>query len=279
MAAREGQRSGAVGAVVFPRSAIATIATLPAVSDAPHDSRYWDEVAGQADRLPGGWRRRARQEHLDLLQRWVGTPTGRWLKTDLFEERDVDRALLPLLGTARWVGTDVSPAVARQGRHDLPAAASDVRRLPFRDGAFDGVLSTSTLDHFEHPDEICRALVELRRVLRPGGQLVLTLDNARHPLIRLRNALPRHVARRSGLVPFAVGATLDEAAGVRALHAAGFSVAATGHLLHVPHVVGTRLAAWRWYEHRVLPRFAGLAATRVARWSGHYAAFHAHAHR
>lgn len=247
------------------------------MSSTAHDSSYWDDVAGQVDRLPGGWRRRAREEHLDLIGAWVGVPQGRWLKTDLFEERDTDRALLPRLATADWVGTDVSPVVARDGRKGVPAVATDVRHLPFRDRTFDGVLSTSTLDHFAHEGEIQRALVELRRVLRPGGQLVLTLDNARHPLIRLRNALPPSVARRTGLVPFSVGATLHEDGGRRALEAAGFTVRATAHLLHVPHVVGTRLAAWRWYEQRVLPRFARLARSRVAPWSGHYAAFNAYA--
>jgi hypothetical protein len=106
---------------------------------------------------------------------------------------------------------------------------------------------------------------------------VLTLDNPRNPLIRLRNALPEKVARRTGLVPFSVGATLDEVDGRRALERSGFTVADTAHLLHAPHVVGTRLAAWGWYERRLLPRFERLAATRAAPWTGHFAAFLAHA--
>jgi ubiquinone/menaquinone biosynthesis C-methylase UbiE len=173
------------------------------------------------------------------------------------------------------VGTDLSPEVARRSGVRT-AVAADVRHLPFRDGAFDGVLSTSTLDHFDDPAEIDVALAELRRTLRPGGALVVTLDNARHPLIRLRNALPHRVARRTGLVPFAVGATLDEGEGRAALARAGLTVTAAEHLLHAPHVVGTRLAALRWYEERVLPRFTRLAGTRVARWTGHYVAFLAH---
>lgn len=236
---------------------------------------YWDSIAPQVDGLPAGWRRRARAEHLDLLRRWVGRPQGRWLKTDLFEERDADRALLPHLPTGEWTGTDISPEVARRG--GARAAAADVRRLPFADGAFDGVLSTSTLDHFDAAGDIAVALGELHRVLRPGGVLVLTLDNPRNPLIRLRNALPHRVARRTGLVPFSVGATLDEADGRRALEEAGFTVTESAHLLHVPHVIGTRLAAWGWYERRVLPGFARLAATRAAPLTGHFAAFLAHA--
>ncbi len=232
---------------------------------------YWDEVARGDDALPSGWRRRARTEHLELVRRWVGAPEGRWLKTDLFEERQEERALLPHLGPATWFGTDLSPAVASRGGGR--SAAADVRHLPFPSATFDGILSTSTLDHFDDVGQIDRSLVELRRVLRPGAALLLTLDNPRNPLIRLRNALPRVVARRTGLVPFAVGATLDATDGRRRLEAAGFEVAAVEHLLHAPHVVGTRLAAWGWYERRVLPGFARLAETRAAPWSGHYVAF------
>jgi hypothetical protein len=106
---------------------------------------------------------------------------------------------------------------------------------------------------------------------------VLTLDNRRNPLIRLRNALPRGVAARTGLVPFAVGHTLDERGGRAALERAGFAVERSAHLLHAPHVVGTRPARWGWYERRVLPRTAALGRTRLARWTAHFVAFLARA--
>ena len=234
--------------------------------------RYWDGLADQVDDLPDGWRRHARTAHLDLVARWVGDPGGRWLKTDLFEERSAVRALLPALSTARWVGADVAPAtVAASGVR--PAVAADVRRLPFPDASFDGVLSTSTLDHFDHRRSIERSLVELRRVLAPGGHLVLTLDNPDNPLVRLRNALPHAVARRTGLVPFAVGETLDLDHGVDALVRAGFEVVDTTTVLHAPHVVGTRLARFAWWERRALPAFDRLGATRASRFSGHFVAF------
>jgi SAM-dependent methyltransferase len=235
---------------------------------------YWDEVATQDDALPDGWRRHARAEHLRLIEAW-GPPTGCWLKTDLFEERSPSRALLPSLATADWVGTDLSPVVARQARDRTGCAsvAADVRSLPFPDGRFDGVLSTSTLDHFEVVDELHRALRELRRVLRPRGRLVLTLDNPVNPLIRLRNALPPDVARRTGLSPFQVGCTLAEGSGRTALESAGFEVDDSRHLLHAPHVVGTRLARFGWWERTALPRTERLGRTRLAPLTGHYVAF------
>ncbi len=47
-------------------------------------------------------------------------------------------------------------------------------RLPFRDRAFDAAVSFEVLEHV--PDDRA-ALAELRRVLRPGGVLVLTVPN------------------------------------------------------------------------------------------------------
>jgi SAM-dependent methyltransferase len=239
---------------------------------------YWDGVAESTDALPAGWRRHAREQHLALLARWV-QPRGRWLKTDLFEERAAERALLPALDGAAWIGIDISAGVAGRAR-DLVGAAvtvADVRVLPFASAMFDGVLSTSTLDHFEHRDDIGHALRELRRVLHPEGRLVLTLDNPRNPLIRLRNALPPAVSARTGLVPFQVGATLDEADGRRLIESCGFVVERASHLLHAPHVVGTRPARWGWYERRVLPRTERLATTRLAPITGHFVAFSARA--
>lgn len=249
---------------------------MPAADrDTGRNASYWNGIGELADELPPAWRRLARREHLDLVERWVGTPRGRWLKTDLYEERGEDRALLPHLADADWVGIDLSPLVADRSSRVVLGLAADVRQLPFGAATFDGILSTSTLDHFDDEGSLREAVDELRRVLRPGGDLVLTLDNPANPLIRLRNALPSAVAGRTGLVPFAVGETLDERTGRRMLETAGFSVVAVEHLLHVPHVVGTRLASWDWYARRVMPRFAALAGTRVAHRTGHYVAFHA----
>ncbi|CAN5673891.1 hypothetical protein BH20ACT2_BH20ACT2_26200 [soil metagenome] len=235
---------------------------------------YWDEIARRPDGLPDGWRRHARRQHLALLQRWLGPLSGRWLKTDLFEEPAEHRALLPHLRSATWVGTDLAAEVVRQAKAATAcrAAVSDVRALPFDTGAFDGVLSTSTLDHFADPADLARSVGEIRRVLRPGGRLVLTLDNPANPLIRLRNALPPRLARRTGLVPFAVGHTLAAGPGRALLEAHGFTVDAVEHLLHAPHVVGTRLARFGWYERGVLPHLDGLATTRAAPRTGHFVA-------
>jgi len=50
--------------------------------------------------------------------------------------------------------------------------------LPFPDADFDVVLSLETL---EHDDRFWESVAELRRVLKPGGSLVITVPNYRCP--------------------------------------------------------------------------------------------------
>lgn len=83
---------------------------------------------------------------------------------------------LPLYGPgARVTGCDVSGemlAQAARRRAQFPASLiqTDVQRLPFADGSFDIVTASLLLCSVADP---ARALAEVRRMLRPGGRLVL----------------------------------------------------------------------------------------------------------
>ena len=59
---------------------------------------------------------------------------------------------------------------------------ADATALPFKDGSASVVLCRDLLHHLEEPD---RALAELRRVTRPGGQVWVVEPNGRNPLIAL----------------------------------------------------------------------------------------------
>ena len=78
------------------------------------------------------------------------------------------RAPLRRAGAATVVGVDRSPAPGLD-------AVCDLKRLPFRAGAFDGVLCAQVLEHDAEPAALVR---ELARVTRPGGTLVLTAPHA-----------------------------------------------------------------------------------------------------
>jgi ubiquinone/menaquinone biosynthesis C-methylase UbiE len=72
------------------------------------------------------------------------------------------------------VGVDFQPAQVAQaqalsaarGVMNVRFEVADVYRLPFPDGSFDAVFAHAVLMHLREP---VRALVEVRRVLRPGG--------------------------------------------------------------------------------------------------------------
>jgi len=77
------------------------------------------------------------------------------------------------------VGCDFSAGMLSQARARdarIPWVQGDAGRLPFRDGAFDTVVSTEAFHWF--PDPV-GALTEMRRVLRPDGRLLLGLVNPR----------------------------------------------------------------------------------------------------
>ncbi|MFF7330072.1 methyltransferase domain-containing protein [Streptomyces sp. NPDC008150] len=81
-------------------------------------------------------------------------------------------------GRAR--GASVTAVDADPGMVDMAARAvpdADVRvgilpELPFADGTFDAVTANFVVNHVGRPRE---ALTELRRVLRPGGRIALTI--------------------------------------------------------------------------------------------------------
>lgn len=74
---------------------------------------------------------------------------------------------------AQAVGLDYSQGMLETARA-VPGLAGlargDAGRLPFRDGAFDRIICTNSFHHY--PQHLA-ALKEMRRVLKPGGVLVL----------------------------------------------------------------------------------------------------------
>ncbi|GEM_PF-211978 len=70
--------------------------------------------------------------------------------------------------------------------------------LPYADGSFDAVVSTLTFHHLT-PEQQERALAEVRRVLRPGGRLVIAdLTRPHNRLMRLAQRLSFRLRRQHG---------------------------------------------------------------------------------
>ena len=89
----------------------------------------------------------------------------------------------------RLTAIDLSPAmleVARRRAQELGRAVDlrlgDAERLEFADGSFDSVVITLVLCTVPSPG---RAIAEVRRVLRPGGRVIL-LEHVRSPSLAAR---------------------------------------------------------------------------------------------
>ena len=80
--------------------------------------------------------------------------------------------------SAEVIATDLSPRMVELARErGLDARVADVQVLPFEDGEFDCAIANAMLYHVEDLD---RALVELGRVLEPGGRLVAVTIGSEH---------------------------------------------------------------------------------------------------
>lgn len=86
-------------------------------------------------------------------------------------------AILAAAGAESVTGADREEDVVAHARerYGLEFVAADVARLPFGDDAFDLVVSFETIEHVPDPEGV---LAELRRVLAPGGVLVISTPNA-----------------------------------------------------------------------------------------------------
>jgi len=104
---------------------------------------------------------------------------GLVLKTDLYNEvkgglRHLDDVGLDE-GRTVWLEYDERTCrLARVRSPGLPVVRSDIRALPFRSNSFAGVVDLSTIDHVL-PEEMPTVVQGYRRVLMPGGRLILVV--------------------------------------------------------------------------------------------------------
>ncbi len=225
----------------------------PAGSEPTSDSWYLDPLVAV----------QKREANLGFIERWsAGFEVETLVKTDLFEEANgLDRILFDLdRGQRRTVGFDLAiPTVhkaARSGRNSgAMLMAADARRLPLADDSVDLIVSTSTLDHFDRREDFEASIHELARVLRPGGRLLLTMDNPWNPTYTLL----RWVCRLSR-APFELGYTPTRSRLGINLRQAGLEPLGWEPLLHNPRLFSTLLFI-------AMRRIFGRRADRAIAWN------------
>jgi SAM-dependent methyltransferase len=235
------------------------------------------------------WRQHSDAVNAALVDRWLPAERlERVLKTDLFDEA-VSEGLYTLLAKhAKYVeAIDVSPVVLSLASRKYPAMhtfAADVRNLSCESNSIDAVVSLSTLDHFDAPADIAAALSELHRVLKPGGRLILTLDNSANPIVAIRNLLPYKLTHGVGLAPYPAGFTYGPGALHRAVESAGFVIEESTTILHAPRVLAIPVVnaldrrgpiAMQSFALRALMAFETLSILPTRKMTGHFIAVRA----
>jgi SAM-dependent methyltransferase len=145
-----------------------------------------------------------------------------------------DGTLAEALGRVDLVGVDLDRDAVREARSagQDRVVVADGAALPFRAGAFPGVLANSTLEHTEDPLPV---LVEIARVAAPGAPVVVTVPVPAFRELLLGTRLLGHVSQRAA---GAYGRFFDRISRHRHVHptawwaehlaAAGFRIEASG---------------------------------------------------
>jgi SAM-dependent methyltransferase len=130
------------------------------------------EPIRRAVRNTSDWIDLAFSHHVASLARVAPRAHGRLLDVGC-GEKPFEHLFLPHVTS--YTGIEYEPTfrlteTARRAR-SVVDMTYDGQRLPFSDGEFDTVLSFQVLEHTPHPAEL---VMEMSRVLRPGGVLLLS---------------------------------------------------------------------------------------------------------
>jgi tRNA (uracil-5-)-methyltransferase TRM9 len=138
------------------------------------------------DRIAPGWysfRHRSifTKELNALAEQWQ---SGKFLNLGCGHGPD----FLPFAGRFELYGVDFSagmlemaPQYAAKHGFDAFLARADIRQLPYPDGFFDFSVAVAVIHHIDSAGERLKALAELKRVLRPGGEAFITAWNYTQP--------------------------------------------------------------------------------------------------
>jgi ubiquinone/menaquinone biosynthesis C-methylase UbiE len=161
-------------------------------------------------------------------------------------------------GAATVSGVDVAPERVKAAQEAYPEIQFKVNtddHLPFQDGSFDGVLMNEV---FEHVADEAQTLREIRRVLRPGGRLIVISPNRGFPF----EGHTVHIGKWSSkgptpIIPWLPRAITDRWVTARnywpsemraRIRGAGFSIVESGFIMPV-------FEAWPWMPTRIAEVF------------------------
>jgi SAM-dependent methyltransferase len=164
------------------------------------------------------------EAHHERYERWFETHPAAYLSELLALRSFVPwegRGLEIGVGSGRFaaplgvpVGLDPSPAMlARAASRGIVTVGGTAEALPFADGSFDYALIVTTICFVDRPQTM---VAEARRVLRPGGELVIGFIDRESPLGQ------RYLRYRAESVFYREAVFFSAAEVGELLHAGGF---------------------------------------------------------
>jgi ubiquinone/menaquinone biosynthesis C-methylase UbiE len=149
---------------------------------------FFEELAAQWDSLQDTGR-------AERLQNILSRFTPAWQKAEVILEVGVGTgALLSLVkelaSHPRLIGVDLAAAMiwrAEQRGSGAGLCQADAHHLPFGRRSFPVIICHGVFPHFEDKPQ---ALADLRRVLQPGGQLIILHDISREQVNAIHHELP-----------------------------------------------------------------------------------------
>lgn len=125
--------------------------------------------------------------------------------------------------TTKFMGIDISPIGAEMAGERVPDNASffvgDLTTLPFSDSAFHFIFAHSVLEHVVGWQQ---AIIELYRILRPNGELLMRVGNGGTRGIKSYRALLNYFLRWNRVTPIRPSFKLED--GNFAQHQTNFDV-------------------------------------------------------
>jgi tRNA (uracil-5-)-methyltransferase TRM9 len=138
------------------------------------------------DQMAEGW---YNFRHYSIFPRELAELAQRWQKGRLLNVGSGHGAdFLPFKNSFQLYGVDFSGEMIKQaGRYarkfgfTARLQVADARFLPFASGSFEWAIAVAAYHHLQGREEQLKALRELKRVLKPGGEAFLTVWNHSQP--------------------------------------------------------------------------------------------------
>jgi len=197
----------------------------------------WDSIGIKMRSYPyyiGNTLARYKQrEFFRVLNKWSKREFKRALKTDSFEEAFGDDEITGKLSESskNVINLDISyeilkQACLRNSGRKFRAVAADISCMPFEDSTFDLIFSSSTYGYL---DDIKRGLKEAYRILKPGGSLIISINNKYGFFFRLMTRIFVHFNR----IPFFLSNPYSACNFIKLLNEAGFKVTQHEYIVHI----------------------------------------------